>query len=144
EKSVGKLTGVDKVAVNLATERMNVSYDADQINGKDIQTAVNDAGYKALGNVTTQTFEIEGMTCASCAQTIEKTVAKLDGVEQASVNLATEKMKVVYDEETLHSSDIVKAVEDAGYKAIAENVKMPSNEEETDKRQAHIKELWTR
>src|SRR5699024_2859856 len=82
--------------------------------------------------------------CASCAQTIEKTVAKLDGVEQASVNLATEKMKVVYDEETLHSSDIVKAVEDAGYKAIAENVKMPSNEEETDKRQAHIKELWTR
>jgi len=38
------------------------------------------------------------MTCASCAQTVEKTVHKLPGVEAVNVNLATEKMTVQFDE----------------------------------------------
>jgi len=45
-----------------------------------------------------KTIEISGMTCAACAMRIEKAVGKLDGVEKASVNLATEKLTVEYDE----------------------------------------------
>lgn len=44
-----------------------------------------------------KTFDIEGMSCASCAQTIEKATAKLPGMAKASVNLATEKLSVTYD-----------------------------------------------
>ncbi|MCS4488639.1 heavy metal translocating P-type ATPase [Streptococcus sciuri] len=61
-------------------------------------------------------FLIEGMTCASCALTIEKTVKKLSKVENAVVNLATEKMTVDYEgEETAEA--IKKVVSDAGYAA---------------------------
>ncbi|HZK47287.1 MAG TPA: heavy metal-associated domain-containing protein, partial [Atopostipes sp.] len=44
--------------------------------------------------MTIKSFNIEGMTCASCAQTVEKTAQKLPGVESAAVNLATEKLSL--------------------------------------------------
>ncbi|MDN6847982.1 MAG: copper ion binding protein, partial [Tetragenococcus koreensis] len=105
EKSVGKLSGVDDVAVNLATEKMDVSYDSTVVAGKDIEDAVSNAGYKALKNIATQSFEIEGMTCASCVQAIEKSVGKVDGVQEVAVNLATEKMNVSYDEDAVTTGD---------------------------------------
>lgn len=144
EKSVGKLKGINKVAVNLATERMNVSYDSAMINENDIEKAVADAGYKALKNVLSKNFKIEGMTCASCVQSIEKSVGKLSGVSNVSVNLATEKMNVAYDEAANSVSDILKAVSDAGYKAIPEGAESSSQSDDAEKKQAHIKELWTR
>lgn len=61
-------------------------------------------------------FSIEGMVCASCAQTIEKAVSNLDGVEDAVVNLATESMQVSHAEK-LTATDIIQAVKDAGYDA---------------------------
>lgn len=143
EKSVNKLKGIQNVSVNLATEKMSVSYDGAALSGNDIEQAVEDAGYKALKNTATQSFEIEGMTCASCAQTIEKSVAKVAGVDTVSVNLATEKMTVNYDEDAVATGDILKAVEDAGYQAIPETTSH-AGDDGADKRQAHIKELWTR
>lgn len=143
EKSVNKLKGIQDVSVNLATEKMSVSYDGAALSGNDIEQAVEDAGYKALKNTATQSFEIEGMTCASCAQTIEKSVAKVAGVDTVSVNLATEKMTVSYDEGAVSAGDILKAVEDAGYQAIPETASH-AGDDGADKRQAHIKELWTR
>ncbi|SFK21816.1 copper ion binding protein [Marinilactibacillus piezotolerans] len=64
-----------------------------------------------------ETYEIEGMSCASCAQTVEKAVAKLKGVDSVNVNLATEKMSVAYDTNVLKNQEIEQAVKDAGYKA---------------------------
>ncbi|MDP8923303.1 MAG: heavy-metal-associated domain-containing protein, partial [Chloroflexota bacterium] len=43
------------------------------------------------------TFPVTGMTCASCVRRIEKRLGKVAGVADASVNLATEKARVVYD-----------------------------------------------
>ncbi|MDF2588137.1 MAG: copper-translocating P-type ATPase [Anaerocolumna sp.] len=66
----------------------------------------------------TEQLKIAGMTCAACAKTAEKAVSKLEGVTKASVNFATEKLSVEYDE-ALVNTDIVKAaVEKAGYQAI--------------------------
>ncbi|WP_153048099.1 heavy-metal-associated domain-containing protein, partial [Streptococcus suis] len=62
-----------------------------------------------------ESVRIAGMTCASCAMTVEKAVGKLTGVEEASVNLATEKLSVSFDENLLSLSDIGQAVEKAGY-----------------------------
>jgi P-type Cu+ transporter len=45
-------------------------------------------------------FPVTGMTCASCVRRIEKALAKVPGVQEASVNLATEKAKAVYDPAT--------------------------------------------
>nr|WP_288825393.1 heavy metal translocating P-type ATPase [uncultured Clostridium sp.] len=64
-----------------------------------------------------QTLDIRGMTCAACAQRIEKTVRKLSGINQASVNLASEKLFVEYDSSSLNLSDIKAAVAKIGYEA---------------------------
>ncbi|MEA4875621.1 heavy metal translocating P-type ATPase [Anaerorhabdus sp.] len=63
-------------------------------------------------------FNIEGMTCASCAARIEKVVGKVEGVSSVTVNLATEKMNVEFDENKISSNDISNAVDKAGYKAL--------------------------
>ena len=60
-------------------------------------------------------LEISGMTCASCANRIEKKLNKLDGVV-ATVNYATEKAKVTFPE-TVTPDDLVATVEQAGYTA---------------------------
>jgi Cu+-exporting ATPase len=60
---------------------------------------------------------ITGMTCASCANRIEKRLNKLDGVE-ASVNYATEQASVSYDAESVKPEELVAAVEAAGYQAV--------------------------
>lgn len=63
-------------------------------------------------------FTIEGMSCASCAQTVEKATKKLSGVQESTVNLATEKMHITYDEAKLTDKDIQEAVNQSGYKAV--------------------------
>ena len=60
-------------------------------------------------------YNITGMTCASCSTRIEKMVGKMDGVSQATVNLATEKMQVCFDQ--ISSQDIMNRVEKLGYDA---------------------------
>jgi P-type Cu+ transporter len=66
--------------------------------------------------VTEVQLELEGMSCAACAARIDKALNKLDGVE-ASVNYATEKAAVRYDEGRVGLDDLVRAVEGAGYGA---------------------------
>lgn len=66
------------------------------------------------------TLNITGMTCAACARAVERSVGKIDGVESANVNLATEKLSVEYDEDKVDISRIIEAVEKAGYGAEEE------------------------
>ncbi|MEG1806125.1 MAG: copper ion binding protein, partial [Clostridia bacterium] len=72
-----------------------------------------------------ETYNISGMSCASCSSHVEKAVGKIDGVESASVNLATEKLTVEYHDEKISSSDIIRAVDDAGYGATLIEPKSP-------------------
>lgn len=65
-----------------------------------------------------QILNIRGMTCAACAQRIEKTVRKLSGISQANVNLASEKLFVEYDSGTLELSAIKAAVSKIGYEVV--------------------------
>lgn len=69
--------------------------------------------------IKTLTLPVEGMTCASCVARVEKTLKKVNGVNSAIVNLATEKVTFSYDENTTDISKLTAVVEDAGYKLIA-------------------------
>jgi Cu+-exporting ATPase len=64
-----------------------------------------------------ETLKINGMTCASCAKAVEKSVGKIKGVKSANVNFATEKLNVEFDDASVSMDDIKKAVKDAGYSA---------------------------
>ncbi len=67
-------------------------------------------------------LKISGMHCASCALIIEKSLKKVDGVESATVNFATEKAVVEFDQKKVNIKNLIKAVEKAGYKAYDEIV----------------------
>lgn len=64
-----------------------------------------------------QRYHITGMTCSACSSHVEKSCNKLNGVEKASVNLLTETMDIAYDKAVLNETDIISAVEKAGYGA---------------------------
>lgn len=66
-------------------------------------------------------FDVTGMTCSACSSHVEKSVGKLTGVENVSVNLLTNSMQVEFDENKLDTVGIIKAVEDAGYGAAVKD-----------------------
>ena len=57
-------------------------------------------------------FDIQGMTCSSCSSHVEKAVNKLDGIKCVNVNLLSNNMIVEYDEKSLNSEKIERAVID--------------------------------
>lgn len=63
-------------------------------------------------------FDITGMTCSACSTRVEKSVAKLPGIKEVSVNLLKNSMVASYDESVLDTAGIIEAVEKAGYGAI--------------------------
>ena len=69
-----------------------------------------------------KSMKIEGMTCSACANRVEKVVSKLDGINKASVNFATETLSVEYETGKVTEQNIQEAVEKAGYK-IHKNMK---------------------
>jgi Cu+-exporting ATPase len=91
----------------------------------------------------TRTLDIGGMTCAACAQRVEKAVRKLEGVETVTVNLATEKATVLYDPQSLRLSAIKETIEKAGYRALDFSKEGAVDEDRLRKEKA-IKVLWTK
>jgi P-type Cu+ transporter len=67
-----------------------------------------------------KTLNIKGMTCAACARAVERASKKTEGVSEANVNLATEKLLVKYDETSTSLENIINAIEKAGYSAEEE------------------------
>jgi len=68
-----------------------------------------------------ETIKISGMTCAACAQRVQKEVGKLEGVANASVNFATEKLSVEYDSQNVSTPAIKAAIINAGYGVIEDS-----------------------
>lgn len=68
----------------------------------------------------TEVYDIEGMTCAACSTAVERVTKKLDGVQDAQVNLITQKLTIQYDEAKVTPEMIVNKVERAGFQATLE------------------------
>lgn len=128
EKALAKVPGVTRASVNLATEKASVDSDS-AVDPETLAGAVRKAGYEATpsapqdatpapGSQTTE-LAIGGMTCASCAMRVEKALAKVAGVANVSVNLATETATVNPDQTGAGADTeaLIAAVRKAGYEA---------------------------
>ncbi len=71
------------------------------------------------------TLPVTGMTCANCVATIERNVRKLEGVKAAAVNLATERVSLVYDDSVLKPDDVIARIRKAGYDVPTQTVELP-------------------
>lgn len=90
----------------------------------------------------TVNLSLYGMHCASCAGIIERALKKVPGVRSANVNFAAEKALIHFDENTLKVSDLIKAIERAGYRA--EEVNKADTQHESMKREMETKSLWNK
>ncbi|MFH1085998.1 MAG: heavy metal translocating P-type ATPase, partial [Chloroflexota bacterium] len=70
-------------------------------------------------------LDVLGMTCASCARTIERTLTRTEGVSDATVNLATERARVTFDPTVVQTSDLITRIRDSGYDARVERLMAP-------------------
>lgn len=120
ERVVKKMNGVEEASVNFATETLLVKFDDAKIDAPKIEEAIVKAGYSVRKDMRDYTFKVEGMSCSACANRVERITKKIDGVESANVNFATEKLTVRVDAEKVRYSDIKLAVDKAGFKLIKE------------------------
>jgi len=109
EKALLAVDGVIEASVNLATETATVSGDA---KFDAISSAIKTAGYQL--DTEQRQYAVKGMTCASCAGRVEKSLLKVPGVLAASVNLATEQVSLTLLPNTSDDA-LQQAVSDAGY-----------------------------
>ncbi|GHV00842.1 copper-translocating P-type ATPase [Clostridia bacterium] len=88
-----------------------------------------------------KTYKINGMSCAACAARVEKAAVKTDGVQSASVNFATEKLTVSFDEHIAAPESIQRAIAGAGYELILERDEKGADGDRIGKRR-EIRVLW--
>lgn len=69
-------------------------------------------------------LSIEGMTCAACVNRIEKTLSKIDGVQEANVNIANEKASVSFNPAKTDMQDIVQKIESLGYNVPSSKIEL--------------------
>ncbi len=141
EKNVSKMPGVKEVNVNLASERARVIFDGNT-SWHAIVGKIEKTGYKVP--IQEVNLNINGMTCAACSARIEKVVGKLPGIDSIQVNLASEKGHVTFIPGFVKESDIIAAVEKAGYSAkVADDSKV---EDERAKKQrlyrVEVRKFW--
>ena len=108
----------------------------------DVIARVERAGYE----VPTASVELSllGMTCANCANTIQRRLNKVDGVLDATVNYASEKATVTYIPGAITRADLVAAVRKAGYDVVETEGGEDMEDAEAAARAAEIRHQWTR
>ncbi len=92
-----------------------------------------------------QKYNVTGMTCSACSAAVEKSVKKLEGIENVNVNLLSNSMTVHFDESLLDDNRIISAVEDAGYGAsVFTHGAAPSATKTVDPVQEELKSMRSR
>ena len=145
ERIVKKLDGVEDQNVNIATEKLSITYDKSKISFNDIKLAIEKGGYGVENNIENKNIDlkIEGMSCAACAKAIERVVKKLDGVELINVNIATDKASINYNPSKIKLSEIKRVIEKAGYNPVDENNNILVDKDKI-KKEKEIKTLFTK
>ena len=145
ERSVGKLEGVESATVNFATEKLSVNFNDSNLSLNDIKDAVKKAGYSAEDDIELREIivPIGGMTCASCAKAVERSINKLEGIDEVNVNFATEKATVKYNPYKSRISEIKGAITKAGYKPLEVSAE-DTVDEEKERREKEMKTLLTK
>ncbi|MDI3538847.1 MAG: P-type Cu+ transporter, partial [Bacillota bacterium] len=116
EKGLKQVDGVKDARVNFATGQATVELEPKDAGLEKVIKKVRDLGYDVvLDHVE---LGLGGMSCAACAQRIEKKLASLPGVVRAAVNFAASKASIDYDGTSLTAQDMIRAVADLGYRAF--------------------------
>ncbi|MDH5702028.1 MAG: heavy metal translocating P-type ATPase [Candidatus Bathyarchaeota archaeon] len=140
EKALKEHVGVEQANVNFASEKAYLAYDPKTTNKKELIKTVRATGYDARLETKKIILRIGGMTCASCAQTIENALKKTEGIVEANVNLASEKAVVVYDVQEIDYEGIKAVIEGTGYTVLGREEGAAKYEKEIEEEQRKFHE----
>lgn len=116
ERNLKRLEGVQTASVNLASERAAVEFDADKLNLEAIKARIERAGYGvAVGEAV---LPLRRLADSNDEQRLQKALAALEGVLQATVSLATESATVKYIPTIVSQADLRRAITAAGFEAV--------------------------
>jgi Cu+-exporting ATPase len=140
EKRLSKLNGVTNATVILAAEKAIIEYNPATVDQKAIEDAITEVGYQVIHEKIT--LQIGGMSCISCAKTIENTLSYYEGVYKATLNFATEKLTVEYNPQQISVASIKKIIKDVGYQVVEpEKTAAGTEDAESKARNRHIQRL---
>ncbi|MGH0495664.1 heavy metal translocating P-type ATPase [Bacillus wiedmannii] len=114
EKGLKKVEGVHDANVNFALEKTKIMYDPQKTNPQQFKQKVESLGYGIVSDKAE--FTVSGMTCAACANRVEKRLNKLEGVNGATVNFALESATVDFNPDEIHVNEMKSAITKLGYK----------------------------
>ena len=144
EKSIIKQKGVNTALVNFATEKAYVEYDPALVGILDLEEAVRAVGYDVSSDGQKVTLKLGGMSCTSCAQTIEKALTKTKGVKNAVVNFAAETAYVEFDTTVTGLEKLKTAVAATGYEVVDKEAEAVEEEDEDIKKVHDARgRMWT-
>ncbi len=139
EKAIKKVDGVETVSVNLAINQAQVKYDKTKIKDEQVLIeAIKKLGYEAKVKDNPESkkylFSVKGMTCASCVNRVEKVIAKIEGIDSVTVNLASHQAQVQVNDKNFKTQLVIDAVTKLGYEgALIDELKEDSNEDGQEK-----------
>ncbi|PEQ49413.1 heavy metal translocating P-type ATPase [Bacillus cereus] len=133
EKGLKKVEGVHDANVNFALEKTKIMYDPQKTNPQQFKEKVESLGYGIVSDKAE--FTVSGMTCAACANRVEKRLNKLEGVNEATVNFALESATVDYNPDEVNVNEMKSAITKLGYKL---EVKSDEQDGSTDHRLQEI------
>ncbi|PDY19770.1 MULTISPECIES: heavy metal translocating P-type ATPase [Bacillus cereus group] len=133
EKGLKKVEGVHEANVNFALEKTKIMYDPTKTNPQQFKEKVESLGYGIVSDKAE--FTVSGMTCAVCANRVEKRLNKLDGVNKATVNFALESATVDFNPDEVNVNEMKSAITKLGYKL---EVKPDDQDASTDHRLQEI------
>ena len=136
ETALSHADGVLKVNVSLPTEIAHIEFVPSRISPKELENVIRKSGYGVKKSQTDLELKITGMTCAGCANTIEKALRAVPGVSTASVNLMTELAKVTFDPQKTHREQLIEAVKASGYGADV--VRVTQKSAQADDTEQHL------
>ncbi|AJH72233.1 copper-translocating P-type ATPase [Bacillus cereus ATCC 4342] len=133
EKGLKKVEGVHDANVNFALEKTKIMYDPQKTNPQQFKEKVESLGYGIVSDKAE--FTVSGMTCAACANRVEKRLNKLEGVNEATVNFALESATVDFNPDEINVNEMKSAITKLGYKL---EVKSDKQDGSTDHRLQEI------
>jgi Cu+-exporting ATPase len=131
QKSVSQVPGVNKVEVNLATEKATLEFDQTKVKLDSIEKAIEEIGYKVVYEKLT--LKLGGVSDSTDAERLEQKLHQLDGIKSASVNYGSSQANIEYNSALLSLADIRRKITELGYEILSEDLGVSTQDIEARK-----------
>ncbi|MDE2589680.1 MAG: copper-translocating P-type ATPase [Patescibacteria group bacterium] len=131
QRSVSEVSGVNKIDVNLATEKATLEFDQTKVKLDSIEKAIEEIGYKVVYEKLT--LKLGGISDSTDSERLEQRLHQVDGIKSASANYGSSQINIEYNSALLSLADIRKKIADLGYEILSEDLGISTQDMEAKK-----------